>query len=547
MFKLIQILIISFFVIACKTLPEEDQTKITTTDKKYSPENIKVQNFRHSAYIEYENYNFEKAIEIQKQGLEIAQDLHDSVSVAQAFHRLGSYYSGWEKYKLAIDYYYKAQQIYFNIGDSLWIANEYNDIGYAYLYWEDYEKVIEFYNMALQIYTKLNNNAEIALVEANKGFAYCNWGKYELAKEHHEKALNIYLVLSDTSNYSKMYHGLGNVERLQGNYTKALHYFNTANKFASSVELMQNNIRIAQVYTAQENFSKAKKALDESLPGLTERNAGKWWRNYYEALYEYYFKQSEFQLALQTYQKFKTIDDSLFNQKTKSEIAEMHIIYETKEKENQIQLLVKEKELASNEIRFQQKIVLILLFTFVVFIILLALLFIEFRNKKHAYLKLFEKNKQLILNENDYKNQINILAGENKKKKMSVVSQLGNEDFQKLIYKLEKLMDEKKIYLNPNLRINDICKKLKTNSTYLSQIINTQFGKNFNAFINEYRIKEAQKCMLNGEHITLNLEGIALKTGFKNRITFISAFKKCTGVTPSFYIETCSRKNNKKH
>ena len=59
-----------------------------------------------------------------------------------------------------------------------------------------------------------------------------------------------------------------------------------------------------------------------------------------------------------------------------------------------------------------------------------------------------------------------------------------------------------KIYLNSDLNIVDIVKKVGTNRTYLSAFINQQYNQNFCSFVNDYRIKEVQKVMLENPECT---------------------------------------------
>jgi AraC-like DNA-binding protein len=69
----------------------------------------------------------------------------------------------------------------------------------------------------------------------------------------------------------------------------------------------------------------------------------------------------------------------------------------------------------------------------------------------------------------------------------------------------------------------------------LSAAINQAYGKNFNDFVNTYRV-EAVKKMLNDESVQhLSLLGIAYECGFNSKSTFNRAFKKATGVAPSAY------------
>ena len=59
--------------------------------------------------------------------------------------------------------------------------------------------------------------------------------------------------------------------------------------------------------------------------------------------------------------------------------------------------------------------------------------------------------------------------------------------------RLEKLFNEEQTYLNKDLTIWELARKLGTNRTYLSQIINTDYGQNFSAFVNSYRVCHAKK------------------------------------------------------
>jgi AraC-like DNA-binding protein len=59
----------------------------------------------------------------------------------------------------------------------------------------------------------------------------------------------------------------------------------------------------------------------------------------------------------------------------------------------------------------------------------------------------------------------------------------------------------------------------------------------FNDVINLHRIKYIEEGLTTKKWETLTLEAIAGKAGFNNRITFLTAFKKFTGITPTQYIK----------
>lgn len=106
-----------------------------------------------------------------------------------------------------------------------------------------------------------------------------------------------------------------------------------------------------------------------------------------------------------------------------------------------------------------------------------------------------------------------------------------------ILDKLERMIEKEKIFLEPDLTLVNLAKKLDTNRTYLLKAIQNKYEMNFLSFINNLRIKEAIKIMSTDEVNLLNIDGIAQKAGFNNRVTFNKVFKEATGVSPSFFIK----------
>lgn len=103
---------------------------------------------------------------------------------------------------------------------------------------------------------------------------------------------------------------------------------------------------------------------------------------------------------------------------------------------------------------------------------------------------------------------------------------------------VKKLMEDDKVYLNPELNLSDLAKMANMSRGQLSEIVNTSFNKNFNDFVNGYRV-EAFKSMLREEkHKQLSLLGIAQECGFNSKATFNRVFKKLTDLSPTEYLNT---------
>jgi len=147
-------------------------------------------------------------------------------------------------------------------------------------------------------------------------------------------------------------------------------------------------------------------------------------------------------------------------------------------------------------------------------------------------MSLFDKSPILLLdsnNENETETVIDI--------DHEIFTENVSPEIQKWKFKIETLIQEEKLYQNPELTLNDLAKKLETNASVISKTINQGFQMNFNDCINNYRIEAVKTMLANNEHETSTLLGIAFDCGFNSKATFNRAFKKNTGTTPKAFIE----------
>ena len=110
-----------------------------------------------------------------------------------------------------------------------------------------------------------------------------------------------------------------------------------------------------------------------------------------------------------------------------------------------------------------------------------------------------------------------------------------------IMQEIEHLMTAKEIYKDAALTLDSLAQRLQTKRNYVSIAINRCTGKNFNTYINEYRIKESIRLLASGNK-KLSIEGIAFSTGFNDRKTFYRAFKKITGLSPTEFVQRVEEK-----
>lgn len=101
---------------------------------------------------------------------------------------------------------------------------------------------------------------------------------------------------------------------------------------------------------------------------------------------------------------------------------------------------------------------------------------------------------------------------------------------------LQRLLDHDKVFREPDLSIASLSQKLDIPEYRLRHLINRQLGhRNFNAFVNGYRLAEAEAALSDPAQAGVPILTIALDAGFGSIGPFNRAFKAQTGLTPSEY------------
>lgn len=147
-----------------------------------------------------------------------------------------------------------------------------------------------------------------------------------------------------------------------------------------------------------------------------------------------------------------------------------------------------------------------------------------------------------------------ILAGKNKERAVKrserdyqgTLEDSNISDEASILFRLINLFEEEKLYLNPEITVSDVASKIYTNRTYLSRALNQRTSKNFNQFVNYYRIREI--CELFIGNPDLKIQHLYEQCGFNSLSSFSSAFRLNTGYTPAEWAREVRRKqgNNEK-
>lgn len=165
---------------------------------------------------------------------------------------------------------------------------------------------------------------------------------------------------------------------------------------------------------------------------------------------------------------------------------------------------------------------------------------------RKAYASIYRRNLDVLAAEDQeqrirahYQGQIAafkemLMSGMGGKKYQS--STLDEDDKVVITERIFKFFEDSEEYLSTDFNLNKLADLVGSNYKNVSQVINENFKKNFNTLLNEYRIKEACRRMGDlARYGNYTIEAIGESVGFGSRSTFISTFKKITGLTPSEY------------
>lgn len=118
---------------------------------------------------------------------------------------------------------------------------------------------------------------------------------------------------------------------------------------------------------------------------------------------------------------------------------------------------------------------------------------------------------------------------ESKKNKKLGLNKIQEKEYFELV---KSFISQKKIYRNPNIRLENIANSLGLPSRVISHVINEIQNQHFNDFINQFRIEES-KTLITNTREKLTIQEIFYSVGFNSKSAFNNAFKRHTGTTPT--------------
>ena len=490
-------------------------------------------------YIQQPNYS--KALLYADSAMVLLKNKKDSLSMsnlAKLYTNKSNIFNNQGLFIEAIECNLKAIELTDKTGEKNRKEINYLNIGNSFGYLREYDKAIKYFYMAEN--TAKENKNNYMLIKALNNLA----SMYDKKKEY-RRSVEINLKLVDFLDslhienkkvlafvtLSQSYNMLGKTKKVEEFLEKSL---KTAEKYNDeSLKLL--------AYTNYEIFmikhGKIKQGIiyaDKALKIAKAQNNLNSLIDIYQSKYKAYEKTGQLDSSIYYLKKYQDLKESIENEKVKKDIYNLEIKYRTAEKEKENQKLQFENTLQKTKIKQTRKTRDIFLFSLILAFILLSIIFNLLKRKNKIYKILVKQFNELKEKEKELKivkKQLNY--SENRE------SAFTDEKKEELLSKIENEFEINKIY-KENISLQKLAEKLNTNTSYLSGIINNIYKTSFSDFLNHYRIQEAVDLFNNPDFINYSTEAIGKESGFNSDKTFVRAFKKHIGVTPSYF-----RKNNR--
>ncbi|MCB0755496.1 MAG: tetratricopeptide repeat protein [Flavobacteriales bacterium] len=383
--------------------------------------------------------DYPAAISNYETSLEIRQDIDDLEGIASSLNNLGLVYRSQGDVERALVYYQNAYKMFEQLNDKVGLANTLNNIGIVHRGNRNLEKALESFLQALDMFRKLGNNVGESNTLNNIGNIYYQQEKFDQALEFYEKSLAISETIGDKSAAAGQYSNIGGVHLALGDsnqalkstekalvlqkeigddkgqistlnnlgayymetkgYDRSLGYFLAAEKVQKRIgDHSYSTVTLSSIgdlYKAKQQPKLGLQYLNKALAeakryGTTEDQIG-----VYDKLAQAYADMGDFKRSYDFQQRAKTVKDSLDRMVSSRELAEMQIKFETEQKQREIELLSKEKEVQDLKITKQNTLRNMIIAVAILALLMVALIYARYRTKQKANEILDRKNQEI--------------------------------------------------------------------------------------------------------------------------------------------------------
>lgn len=347
---------------------------------------------------------FEKAIEAYQKALQISQASNDFIGIAKAFNGLGIVYNLLGDYDKSLEAFLKALKTYEENNDKTGTADALNNIGIHHMYLGNFSEALDYYLQALDLRREIGNIRDIAASLNNIGDVYSDLDKPDSALQYLLEALEFQEEYGSNDLLFALNINIGLLYNDLNSHNKAMEYYQEglaiANKIGDNWGLATTFNYIGLAHLKSDNYEKAEKFLNQALELGKKIRAKALVKEVYKNLSELFMVKSNHKKSLEYYKLYSLVKDSILNETTSEQMAEMRTRYETEKKEAAINELMIEKTVQVLKLKKSENLKWFFIVASILIFLLASFVFYGFRQKQKANKFLKERNKLEVENKN---------------------------------------------------------------------------------------------------------------------------------------------------
>ncbi|KJS05830.1 MAG: hypothetical protein VR77_07175 [Flavobacteriales bacterium BRH_c54] len=301
-----------------------------------------------------------KAMEYAQLQQPLAEKSGNQDAIITSYDNMAFLYHGFNDNEKAIMYMLRALKIKEAINDNLGVSTSLSGLAGIYYDMNNLKLALNYYKQSLEIENKVANQTvekirrKAALI-GNIGLCYVGTGEIDRGLETYLIVVKLYTENNLEKEASTTYSNIGALYlEHKKNYNQALHYFKLAAKFLNENEdvglLSSIHRSLAEVYYQKNDYVKA---LYHGKKGIEYANMSNDRKTILEAnkkLSRIYYNMGKYELAHQHFQIAFDLKDSIFNETSSQQIAEMQTKYNVEKKETENELLKTQNQLGKVEL-----------------------------------------------------------------------------------------------------------------------------------------------------------------------------------------------------
>jgi AraC-like DNA-binding protein len=495
--------------------------------------------------------NFDSAYQYGLQALQLTLFSQDSALISDSWQLLAYAHNRRGSFDSAIHYSNKLLGYAIRQNDHKKHGHALTSISTLLMQNKRYREALKYNFEAHSLYKKLNDSLSLATSEYNIGLAYLNLKMPDSSLIYLNKGLNISVYNSGIDLKAGILEAIAECYLLKGDkklwkeyQLKSLEAAKGSNnrlRVAISLsQLGQQALTTGDLTTSYNYLMQAREALaKQPYPALQMRVDS--------MLYVTTRGQKKYAEALKWLESYSALQRQILSENQVAALNQMLVENETYKKN----LVILQKELELSNVK---RILSNLAIAAVFILILAGVLFVFLIRVSRYRNRLYHKNRELDRQLQIARSRFDIVSPINDEEYLPDIPDKDNlpvEDQKRrnfeLYSRLLNLIEQERLYLQPELNAKTLQNRLGTNKKYLYEAIAEYSGTNFRGLINRYRIDEVrrimEKALADEEAVIIN--EMVTASGFNSYTSFYRIFRQYTGLTPNEYIAQLKKEKKK--